>query len=128
MQTRVKGSVAERQPHSLISSDRIEGTPVRRPDGEKIGEIKRVMIDKITGKVAYAVMSFGGFLGIGEKYHPVPWDALKYDTGLGAYALDISAEQLRQAPHYGIDEEFDWGDRDRERNIHDYYKYPVYWA
>src|SRR5215510_10239407 len=59
--------------HSLIPSDRVEGTAVRRSNGEKVGEIKRVMIDKVSGKVAYAVMRFGGFLGMGEKYHPLPW-------------------------------------------------------
>ena len=54
-------------PHSLIASDRVEGTPVRRTNGEKIGTIERLMIDKLSGNVAYAVLSFGGFLGIGQQ-------------------------------------------------------------
>jgi len=58
--------------HNLIASDRIEGTSVCRPRGEKIGEIQRLMIDKISGKVAYAVLSFGGFLGFAQKHFPVP--------------------------------------------------------
>jgi len=62
-----------RQPHSLIASDRVEGTPVRRSSGEKIGTIERLMIDKLSGNVAYAVLSFGGFLGMGQKHLPIPW-------------------------------------------------------
>jgi hypothetical protein len=114
--------------HSLIPSDRVEGTAVRRSNGEKIGEIKRVMIDKVSGKVAYAVMKFGGFLGMGEKYHPLPWDALTYNTALEAYELNIPDEQLRDAPSYGTSSEFDWGDRERERRLHEYYKVPPYWG
>ena len=63
--------------HSLIGSDKVDGTAVYGPDQEKIGSIERVMIDKISGKVAYAVLSFGGFLGIGEDYYPVPWPTLR---------------------------------------------------
>jgi len=114
--------------HSLIPSDRVEGTAVRRSNGEKIGEIKRVMIDKVSGKVAYAVMRFGGFLGMGEKYHPLPWDALRYNTALEAYELNLPDEQLREAPSYGTGGEFDWGDRERERRLHEYYKVPPYWG
>jgi len=114
--------------HSLIPSDRVEGTAVRRSNGEKIGEIKRVMIDKASGKVAYAVMRFGGFLGMGEKYHPLPWDALRYNTALEAYELNLPDEQLRDAPSYGTSGEFDWGDRERERRLHEYYKVPPYWG
>jgi hypothetical protein len=114
--------------HRLIPSDRVEGTAVRRSSGEKIGEIKRLMIDKVSGKVAYAVMSFGGFLGMGEKYHPLPWDVLHYNTTLEAYELNIPDEQLRNAPSYGTSADFDWGDRDRERRLHDYYKVPPYWG
>jgi hypothetical protein len=116
------------QAHSLIPSDRVEGTSVRRSNGEKVGEIKRVMIDKVSGKVAYAVMRFGGFLGVGEKYHPLPWDALRYNPTLEAYELNIPDEQLRGAPSYGATTEFDWGDRERERHLHEYYKIPPYWG
>jgi hypothetical protein len=70
--------VAERK-HSLIASDRIEGTAVRRANGQKIGRIERLMLDKISGKVAYAVLSFGGFLGIGNQHLPVPWARLTYN-------------------------------------------------
>ena len=65
-------TASQHEIHSLIASDKVEGTNVRRPNGDKIGEIERVMIDKVSGKVAYAVMSFGGFLGMGEDYYPLP--------------------------------------------------------
>jgi sporulation protein YlmC with PRC-barrel domain len=64
---------------NLIGSDKVEGTPVYRSNGGRVGQIERVMIDKFSGKVAYAVMSFGGFLGIGEDYYPLPWSVLTYD-------------------------------------------------
>ena len=67
----------------LIESDRVEGTYVYDPNGSHIGTIKRLMIEKISGKVAYAVMSFGGFLGMGADEHTIPWNKLNYDTSLG---------------------------------------------
>jgi hypothetical protein len=114
--------------HSLVASDRVEGTPVRRPNGEKIGTIQRLMIDKLSGKVAYAVLSFGGFVGIGQKHLPIPWAQLKYDLEHEAYQLDLSDEELRRAPAYEADEEFDWGDRSQEILIHNYYRAPHYWG
>src|SRR5689334_20919640 len=101
-------------PHRLIASDRVEHTPVRRPHGEKIGSIQRLMIDKVSGQVAYAVLSFGGFLGIGRKHLPILWERLKYDAVREAYLVEISAEELNHAPDHEVDEEFDWGDRRRE--------------
>jgi hypothetical protein len=118
----------ETQPHALIASDRVEGTVVRRPSGEKIGSIERLMIDKLSGKVAYAVLSFGGFLGLGEKHLPIPWDKMKYDPTIEAYAIDIADEELAKAPSYAADKEFDWGDRSRERQLHDFYKARPYWG
>lgn len=70
---------------TLIGSDKVEGTAVYGSDKEKIGSIERVMIDKMSGKVSYAVLSFGGFLGIGHDHYPLPWNSLKYDTNLGGY-------------------------------------------
>src|SRR6476661_4633410 len=76
-------NTTDRETASLIGSDKVEGTAVYGADEQRIGTIQRVMIDKISGKVAYAVTSFGGFLGIGEDYYPLPWSTLKYDTRLG---------------------------------------------
>jgi hypothetical protein len=117
-----------RHSHSLIASDRVEGTPVRRTNGEKVGSIERLMIDKVSGNVAYAVLSFGGFLGIGQKHLPVPWARLSYDPMLGAYHLDLTDEELARAPSYAADKEFDWGDRSQETAIHNYYRVPPYWG
>jgi hypothetical protein len=117
-----------RQAHSLIASDRVEGTPVRRSDGTKIGTIDRLMIDKHTGTVAYAVMNFGGFLGLGQQHLPIPWARLTYDRTLCGYQLDMSDEDFGRAPAFAADKDFDWGDRRREIEIHNFYKVPPYWG
>jgi hypothetical protein len=116
-----------RETVSLIGSDKVEGTNVYRSDGEKIGEIDRVMIDKITGKVAYAVMSFGGFFGLGEDYYPVPWSLLTYNERLGGYEVNITDQQLRGAPKYGRNASWDWSDRNRGQEVADYYKVQPPW-
>ena len=76
-----------RETGSLIGSDKVEGTAVYGANDTKIGSIERVMIDKMSGKVSYAVLSFGGFLGIGDDHYPLPWQSLKYDTNLGGYGI-----------------------------------------
>jgi hypothetical protein len=114
--------------HALVASDRVEGTVVRRLSGEKIGTIQRVMIDKISGNVAYAVLSFGGFLGLGEKHLPIPWQRLKYDTTSESYQVSISDAELAKAPSYAADQEFDWGDRSEERRLHEFYGTRPYWG
>ena len=86
---------------SLIASDKVEGTPVYRSNGDQVGTIEHVMIEKVGGKVAYAVMSFGGFLGIGEDYYPLPWHVLTYNERLGGYEVNLTEQQLKGAPHYG---------------------------
>ena len=83
---------------SSIASDRVEGTAVRRPSGDMIGHIERLMIDKVTGKVSYAILSFGGFLGLGANLIPLPWGRLRYNTRFEAYELDIDNEELKRAP------------------------------
>ncbi len=116
------------KPHTLIASDRVEGTPVRRPNGEKIGTVQRLMIDKLRGNVAYAVLSFGGFLGMGRKHLPIPWARLKYDLAQESYLVDITDEELSHAPDYETDAEFDWGDRSNEIVMRTYYRSPHYWG
>jgi hypothetical protein len=105
----------------LIESDRVEGTTVYDPDSNNIGSIKRLMIEKISGKVAYAVMSFGGFLGMGQSYHPLPWKVLTYDTGKGGYVVDLDQSQLKNAPSYTASETPNWSDPSYGRRIDDYY-------
>lgn len=114
--------------HKLIGSDRVEGTPVFHSDGiRRIGTIQRLMIDKLSGEVAYAVMTFGGFLGFGERHFPIPWSALRYDPKSGGYVTDITADQLKHAPSES-DDGFDWGDRRGEERLRAYYTHHGYWA
>ena len=118
-------TIEKRETSALIGSDKVEGTNVYRANGDKIGTIERVMLDKQSGKVAYAVMSFGGFLGMGSEHYPIPWSLLTYNTNLGGYQVDISDDQLRGAPSY--DNEWDWEDRKRAQQVFDYYRVPPYW-
>jgi hypothetical protein len=113
--------------HHLIASDRVEGTQVRNTDGSTIGTIERVMIDKITGNVAYAVLSFNGFGGMGKRHLPMPWSRLTYDRKLAAYHLDLTEKELSAMPE-GSDKDFDWGDRGREIERHDNDRLKVYWG
>jgi hypothetical protein len=87
----------------LIESDRVEGTTVYDPAGNNIGSIKRLMIKKLSGRVAYSVMSFGGFLGMGSEEHPIPWSKLTYDTRLGGYRTDVTENQLCGTGPIGIE-------------------------
>jgi PRC-barrel domain protein len=119
-------SLDTRETTSLIASDKVEGTAVYGPDQNKIGSIERVMIDKISGKVAFAVMSFGGFMGIGSDYYPVPWSTLKYDTTLSGYMANITKDQLERAPKYSDDSDWNWS-RENDKRVYDYYKAKPYW-
>ena len=116
-------------PHSLIASDRVEGTVVYNRKGERLGTIERVMIDKVSGQVKYAVMSSGGFLGIGDTYHPLPWNILTYDPNEGGYVVDLDRAGLQSAPYYaGAANEPNWSDREWQQAIGKHYKidFPVH--
>ena len=109
----------------LISSEKVEGTPVYNRNGDRLGTVHHLMIDKFTGHVEYAVMSFGGFLGIGESYHPLPWRVLDYDTRMGGYVVDIDRSRLEQAPRYMASNMPDWTDRTYRARIDEYWIPPV---
>jgi len=113
---------------NVISASKVTGTSVYSTDGDLLGEINDVMLDKRSGKIAYAVLSFGGLLGIGERYHPLPWATLKYDTRQGGYVVGLTLERLQGAPTFGAGEHPAWGDRAYEARIHDYYKTAPYWG
>jgi hypothetical protein len=117
------GTVATDETANLISADKVTGTSVYNPQGDSLGSIYDVMINKVSGQVAYAIMSFGGFLGMGESYHPLPWRALRYDTGLGGYVVDIDRNRLEKAPHYSASDQ-PWNDRAYGRRVDEYYGYP----
>lgn len=109
---------------TTVSSADVNGTDVHSPSGDHLGKIDHLVIDKVSGQISYAVMSFGGFLGLGANEHPVPWKKLSYDTRLGGYVTDITKEQLEGAPVRPAD----WrGNRDYERRAYDYYGIPPYW-
>jgi hypothetical protein len=113
--------VAADETGKLISADKVVGTAVYNRNGDRLGTIYSVMLHKISGRVAYAVMSFGGFLGLGERYHPLPWDALTYDEDKGGYNIDKTSEELMAAPHYSREEldALDYGQSGG--HIRDYY-------
>lgn len=119
-------SLETRETISLIGSDKVEGTAVYGVDQQKIGSLERVMIDKISGKVAYAVLSFGGFFGMGEDYYPVPWSTLRYDTNLGGYRVNFAKDQLDKAPKFSESSGWNWN-RDNERRVYEYYRVQPYW-
>ncbi|MDB5409260.1 MAG: photosystem reaction center subunit [Rhodospirillales bacterium] len=115
------GSVATNETERLISSEKVVGTPVYNRAGEHLGSVHSLMLDKFSGQVAYAVMSFGGFLGIGESYHPLPWRVLTYDVRQGGYVVDLDRQRLEGAPSFTANETPDWGDRSFGHRIDDYY-------
>jgi PRC-barrel domain len=114
-------SVATDETDRLIASDKVEGTAVYNRQGERLGDVHNLMVDKYSGQVAYAVMSFGGFLGIGESYHPLPWKVLDYDKRMGGYVVDLDKDKLRAAPSFSRDKTPDWSDRSWDTRVHDYY-------
>lgn len=95
-----------------ILATTVKGTAVFDGESRHLGHIDDVVLDKISGRAEYAIMSFGGFLGIGEKFHPLPWQSLAYDPGLGGYVVNVTRDQLESAPSYGVGEQPDWGDPD----------------
>ncbi|WP_420393125.1 PRC-barrel domain-containing protein [Acuticoccus sp.] len=107
--------------HSNIRASRVNGTTVYNTAGEQLGTVEDVVIGKRDGKVKYAIMSFGGFLGIGEEYHPLPWDTLDYDTQKDGYTVSVTREQLEGGPRYDTSNEPDWEDEAYHRSLYSHY-------
>ena len=105
----------------LIASDKVEGTAVYDRNGTKLGSVYNFMVEKRSGHVAYAVLSFGGFLGMGSSYHPLPWNQLTYEPVQGGYVVDLTKEQLEGAPTYSDANAPRWSDPTYSRGIDDYY-------
>jgi PRC-barrel domain len=116
-----EGGASRSETRTLIAASKVEGTAVYNRQGESLGSVYDVMIDKRSGDVAYAVMSFGGFLGIGQSYHPIPWDILDYDERQRGYVVDLDREMLEKAPNYAQGQEPNWEDHTYVRQIDDYY-------
>ncbi|MGC4252043.1 MAG: PRC-barrel domain-containing protein [Sphingobium sp.] len=104
----------------LIASDRVEGTAVFNLAGEKLGHISNFMVEKQSGQVRYATLSFGGFLGIGNDHYPLPWSMLNYDTDKGGYVVELTKEALEDAPRHSAGDRPDY-DENYGRNVFQYY-------
>jgi sporulation protein YlmC with PRC-barrel domain len=105
----------------LIAASKVNGTTVYNRAGEKLGSVYDVMVDKRSGKAEYAIMSFGGFLGIGDSYHPLPWQSLTYDEVQGGYVVDLDRSRLESAPSYTTRDADRWSDPTYGRQVNDYY-------
>ncbi len=99
-------------PHTLVPSDRVEHVNVYGRDGAKLGTIERLMLDKVSGTVAYAVIKTGGLLA-SHHHYPVRWDALRFDPARQAFLIELTLEDLRAGPSEFDEDDFDWGDRSR---------------
>lgn len=124
--TDLRGTVATEETGRLISSNKVVGTAVYSRQGEHLGSIYGLMMDKFSGRVAYTVLSFGGFLGIGESYHPLPWRMLNYDPRQGGYAVDLDRKRLEAAPSYTLNDMPDWSDTAYGHRLDQYYGVPPY--
>ena len=111
---------------TLIAADKVKGTDVYNSTGDKLGTVDDIMIDKVSGRAIYAEMSFGGFLGLGEKHHPLPWATLKYDAQKSGYVVNLDKKQLQDAPNYDRGSVFKWTP-EYGRAVDSYYKSPSYW-
>ncbi|MBK5966279.1 photosystem reaction center subunit H [Thiocystis minor] len=105
----------------LMGADTLVGNDVHNQSDEKLGDVKEIMLDMRSGKVAYAVLSFGGFLGMGEKLFAVPWSALTLDTENKCFVLNVDKERLENAPGFDKDQWPDMADPEWAKNIHAYY-------
>ena len=115
--------VATEETERLIASDKVEGTAVFDPSGKHLGRVHHLMIDKYSGQVVYVVASFGGFLGIGENWVPLPWKALKYEPHVAGYVVDVDRAKLEKAPNFASNTTPDWSDQVFNDEIEQYW-YP----
>lgn len=119
------GGTATDETDRLIASNKVEGTAVYNRQGDRLGTVHNFMVDKRSGQAEYAVMSFGGFLGIGESYHPLPWKVLNYDTDQNGYVVDLDKDMLEKAPSYRSGDEPRY-DRAYGEQVNSYYGFGGY--
>jgi hypothetical protein len=110
---------------SLIGSDKVEGTAVFGMDGNRVGKIERVMIDKRSGQVTCAVVSFGGFLGMGADHYALPWPLMTYDPNLGGYRANVTEARIKGAPR---DQTAGNWDHATTKNVFDYWQVRYLWS
>jgi sporulation protein YlmC with PRC-barrel domain len=112
----------------LIAAKQVQSATVYSTEPEKLGSIEDVMIDKASGRIAYAVLAHGGFLGIGDRYYPLPWEKLRYDREMGGYIVDIGHDVLQGAPSYADEATASWHDDAWGRGIYSYYGVNPFWT
>lgn len=117
----------DREGMSAICASKVIGTNVKDPRGQKIGEVEDVVLDKQSNSIVFAIVSFGGFLGIAEKYHPIPWSSLTYDEDENAYVVEYTKEQLQAAPAGSIEELTMDNALPVRDSTYEYYKADRYW-
>jgi sporulation protein YlmC with PRC-barrel domain len=110
----------------LIAAHKVQGATVYSTALEKLGSVEDLMIDKASGRIAYAVLSFGGFLGIGDRFYPLPWEKLAYNKELGGYVVDVDRGTLEGAPSYTDEATASWHDEDWGRSVHAHYGVPPF--
>ena len=111
----------------VIRAKKVIGTSVKNAAGQKIGQVEDIVLDKLSNNIVYAVIGFGGFLGMNEKFHPLPWSTLDYDKGKDGYLVNVTKEQLKAAPADAIDELTRADGNGLRDQVYDYYKAPRYW-
>ena len=109
---------------NLIAAHQVQGTAVYNTALERLGRVDDVMLDKRGGRIAYAVLSFGGFLGIGDRYYPLPWEKLRYNTEIGGYVVDVNRDMLEGAPSYTDAAKAGWNDTGWSNGIDSHYGAP----
>jgi sporulation protein YlmC with PRC-barrel domain len=112
---------------SAIRAKKVLGTDICNPAGEKIGKVEDLVLDKLSNNIMFAIVGFGGFLGIGQKYHPIPWSSLEYDPDEGSYVVDFTKEQLTAAPSDTMEELIRNDGLAYRDRVYDYYRAPRYW-
>ena len=111
----------------VMASSTLEGNDVVNRQGDKLGDIEEIMLDVPSGQIAYAVLAAGGFLGMGEKFFAIPWQALTLDTDNKCFILDIDKERMERAPGFDKDHWPSMADTTWARDIHSYYGATPYW-
>ena len=108
----------------LIAASQVNGTAVFNTAGERLGSVQDLLLDKATGQAKFAVLSFGGFLGLGSHHHPLPWHTLRFDAAQGGYVVDLDRAMLQGGPSYDPEDISAWEDPTYGRQLYDYYGHP----
>lgn len=105
----------------VVKANEVVGVDVQNQQGESLGKIEALMIDKLSGKVSYVVLSYGGFLGMGDKLFAMPWGIFSYDTGKNCFVIDVDKEKLEHSPGFDKEHWPDMSDSTWSESIHSYY-------